>query len=203
MSPFATTGITPWQTALKCTADCQAPRSGGKEYMRHVQACGNPLSNLDSWLWQSALRLLICGNLQSKHCGLPQSTVYIWAWSLACEWYLAPANLHRKAPCLMRHYILTRDFTGVKLICGRFSRPKPANNWSSWHTVSWHYTFNVQVKRYMLDEASIIYECKTCHNMFRYLCIFFTLFLLPVLILYQSHFRVGIHRQQIPVFYEI
>jgi hypothetical protein len=24
-----------------------------------------------------------------------------------------------------------------------------------------------QVKRYMLDEASIIYECKTCHNMFR------------------------------------
>jgi hypothetical protein len=43
---FATTGITPWQPALKCTADCQAPRSGGKDYMRTGQACGNPLSNL-------------------------------------------------------------------------------------------------------------------------------------------------------------
>jgi hypothetical protein len=54
---FATTGITPWQTALKCTADWQALRSGGKEYMRPGQACGNPLSNLDSCLWQSAIRL--------------------------------------------------------------------------------------------------------------------------------------------------
>merc|ERR1711872_382638 len=25
----------------------------------------------------------------------------------------------------------------------------------------------LEVKRYMLDEACIIYECKTCHNMFR------------------------------------
>jgi hypothetical protein len=24
--------------------------------MRQGQACGNPLSNLDSWLWQSAVR---------------------------------------------------------------------------------------------------------------------------------------------------
>jgi len=34
----------------------------------------------------------------------------------------------------------------------------------------WMFPANVpkfQVKRYMLDEASIIYECKTCHNMFR------------------------------------
>jgi hypothetical protein len=54
---FATTGITPWQTALKCTADCQAPRSESMEYMRTGQACGNPLSNRDSCLWQSAVRL--------------------------------------------------------------------------------------------------------------------------------------------------
>jgi hypothetical protein len=34
---FATTEITPWQTVLKCTADCQAPHSGNKEYMRPVR----------------------------------------------------------------------------------------------------------------------------------------------------------------------
>jgi hypothetical protein len=54
---FATKGITPWPTTLKCTADCQAPYSGGKENMRPGQACGNLLSNLDSCLWQSAVRL--------------------------------------------------------------------------------------------------------------------------------------------------
>jgi hypothetical protein len=52
MPRIATTGITPWQTALKWTADCQAQRSGGKECMRPVssvdKACGNPLSNLNS-----------------------------------------------------------------------------------------------------------------------------------------------------------
>jgi hypothetical protein len=30
---IATTGITSWQTALKWTADCQAPHSGCQEYM--------------------------------------------------------------------------------------------------------------------------------------------------------------------------
>jgi hypothetical protein len=48
MPRIATNGIIPWQTALNWTADCQAPRSGGKEYMRPGQACGNPLSNLGS-----------------------------------------------------------------------------------------------------------------------------------------------------------
>jgi hypothetical protein len=54
---IATTGITSWQTALKWTTACQAPRSGCQEYMRSGQACGNPLSNLDSSLWHSARRL--------------------------------------------------------------------------------------------------------------------------------------------------
>jgi hypothetical protein len=44
MPQFTTTGITPWQTVLKFTADCQAPRSGGKECMRPGQACDNPKS---------------------------------------------------------------------------------------------------------------------------------------------------------------
>jgi hypothetical protein len=48
MPCIATTGINSWQTALKLTADCQAPRSGCQEYMRSGQACGNALSNLDA-----------------------------------------------------------------------------------------------------------------------------------------------------------
>jgi hypothetical protein len=45
---IATTGMTSWQTALKWTAHCQAPRSGCQKYMWSGKACGNPLSNLDS-----------------------------------------------------------------------------------------------------------------------------------------------------------
>jgi hypothetical protein len=52
---FATTGIITWQTDRKCSADCQAPRSGSKEYMLSGQASGNPLLNLDHCLWQSAV----------------------------------------------------------------------------------------------------------------------------------------------------
>jgi hypothetical protein len=48
MPRIATTEITSGQTALKWTADCQAPLSGCQEYMRPGQACENPLSNLDS-----------------------------------------------------------------------------------------------------------------------------------------------------------
>jgi hypothetical protein len=47
MPRIARTGGTLWQTALNWTANCQAPGSGGKEYMRPGQVCGNPLSNLD------------------------------------------------------------------------------------------------------------------------------------------------------------
>jgi hypothetical protein len=53
---FATTGITPWQTALKCTADCQAPLSGSNAGRGKLRPCSNQHSNLYSWLWQSAVR---------------------------------------------------------------------------------------------------------------------------------------------------
>jgi hypothetical protein len=43
---IATTGIAPWQTALKWTADCQAPRSGCQVAVR-------------SSLWQSALKFIL------------------------------------------------------------------------------------------------------------------------------------------------
>jgi hypothetical protein len=57
MPHIATTGITPWQTALKWTADCQAPLSGCQEYMLLGQACGNPLSYSYFCLWQSTVQL--------------------------------------------------------------------------------------------------------------------------------------------------
>jgi hypothetical protein len=53
---FATTIISSWQIAFKCTADCQPPLSCLIWTMRTVQACGNPLSNWASWLYQSAVR---------------------------------------------------------------------------------------------------------------------------------------------------
>jgi hypothetical protein len=45
MPRIATTGITPWKTALKWTADCQAPCSGCQENMQSGHSCGNLLSN--------------------------------------------------------------------------------------------------------------------------------------------------------------
>jgi hypothetical protein len=103
MSWIATTGMTSWQTALKWTEDCQAPLSGCQEYMRPGQACGNPLSKLDSWLWYSARRLYYSWQL-------PQSAANIWARSLARDWIPAPAILLRESPCLKRHIFLPSDF---------------------------------------------------------------------------------------------
>jgi hypothetical protein len=139
---FARTGIAPWQTALKGTADCQAPCSGSKKYMWPVQVCGYPLSNLDSCLWPSAV-WLFCSwqSIVYKHRGLPRSTVYIWAQSLASEWNLDSAIFHRESPYLMRHYFLTRDFSDVKLLCGDLFRPQLFPNCLSWHNISWHYNF--------------------------------------------------------------
>jgi hypothetical protein len=55
MPRIDTTGIAPWQTALKWTADCQVPRSDCQEYMRSSQACGNSRDGYS-----------ILGNPQSK-----------------------------------------------------------------------------------------------------------------------------------------
>jgi hypothetical protein len=59
MPRIATTGITLWQTALKWTADCLAPRSGCQEYMLSGQACGNPLSILLSVAIRSTVILFV------------------------------------------------------------------------------------------------------------------------------------------------
>jgi hypothetical protein len=81
MPRIATTVITSWQTALKWTADCQALRLGCQEYIRSGQACGNPLSNLDSltvafrvmailFVAIRALKAVDCHNLQDTfECG--------------------------------------------------------------------------------------------------------------------------------------
>jgi hypothetical protein len=45
MQRFATIRITAWQSALKCTADCQPPPSGLIRTVRAVQAFGIPLLN--------------------------------------------------------------------------------------------------------------------------------------------------------------
>jgi hypothetical protein len=89
----ATTGITSWQTALKWPADCQAPRSGCKEYMRLGQACGNPLSNLDSWLWHSARWLFYSW----------QSAVYMPGIATICGTHLS-GELSKRLNSSSRHF---------------------------------------------------------------------------------------------------
>jgi hypothetical protein len=74
MLGIATTGITSWQTTLKWTADCQAPRSGCRGQVKpvaihsqiHTSVCGN-LHDVYS----------ILGNPRSKRRGLPQSVAHI------------------------------------------------------------------------------------------------------------------------------
>jgi hypothetical protein len=97
MLRIARTRITPWQTALKWTADCQAPRSGCQDYMHSGQACGNPLSNWYFFLWQFAVQLFYSwpSAVQTLYCGLQQSAVHIWARNLARDWIPAPAILQR------------------------------------------------------------------------------------------------------------
>jgi hypothetical protein len=110
MPRFATTRIIPWQTPLKCTADCQAPRLGRREYMWPGQAWGNLLSNLDSWRWQSAVRVILfvaIPGLNTADCHNPPYTFERGAWQVS-EIQLPPF-LHWESPCLMCHFFLTRD----------------------------------------------------------------------------------------------
>jgi hypothetical protein len=82
--------------------------------------------------WQSAAQLrAVCQGVIPAVA--PRS---IWAQSLAIGWIPRPTVLHW-VPCLMLH--------SVKLICDGLSRPKLNTNCLSWHTISWHYTFNTVV----------------------------------------------------------
>jgi hypothetical protein len=145
MPRFATIRITAWQSALNRAADCQPPLSGLIRTLRAVQAFGIPLSNSDSWLWQSAARQFSLWQSAWKTPRSANTGLKLWARSLAIEWNPALAILHREASCLKRCIYLKRDFTSVKLIRGTLFRPKLHVNGLSWHTISWHYTFKVTV----------------------------------------------------------
>jgi hypothetical protein len=146
---FTTIRITAWQSALNSTADCQPPLSGLILTLRTVQTCGNPLSNVDFGLWQSAVQPFLLWQsaditLQSAMAGLR-----IWARSLAKEWNPFPAILHWGAACLKCRIYLKRDFTSLKLIRGALFRSKLYVNGLSWHTISWHCTFKNQFKSFV------------------------------------------------------
>jgi hypothetical protein len=77
MPRIATTGIAPWQTVFKRTADCQVPSSGCQDTCGkvkpvailcqiHTSVCGNPRDGYS-----------IRGNRQPKSRGLPQSAEHI------------------------------------------------------------------------------------------------------------------------------
>jgi hypothetical protein len=99
MPRIATTGISPWQTALKWTADCQAPRLGCQEYMQSGQACGNPLSKLYFCLWQFAVWLFFSWQSAVKTPRFAAIRGTHLSESIARYWIPAPAILHRESPC--------------------------------------------------------------------------------------------------------
>jgi hypothetical protein len=140
---IATKRITAWQSALNSTADCQPPLSGLIWTLQTVQTCGNPLSNVDFWLWQSAVRPFSLWQSADITPRSAMAGLRIWARSLAKEWNPVPAILHREAPCLKCCFFLERDFTSLKLIRGALFRSKLYVNGLSWHTISWHCTFQV------------------------------------------------------------
>jgi hypothetical protein len=141
---IATTILFPWQSAFQCSVDCQPPLSGLIQTLQAFQAFGIPLSNSDSWLWQSAARQFSLWQSAWKITRSPITGLKIWARSLAIEWNPAPAILHREASCLKHRIYLKRYFTSVKLIRGALFRSQLYINGLSWHTISWHYTFKLQ-----------------------------------------------------------
>jgi hypothetical protein len=141
---IATIRITAWQSALNHTADCQPPLSGLIWTLRAFQAFGIPLSNSDSWLWQSAVwRFSLWQSAWNKPRFEKNTGLNIWAQSLAKEWNPAPAILHRETACLKCRIYLKCDFTSLKLIRRAMFRPKLYTNGLSWHTISWYYTFKL------------------------------------------------------------
>jgi hypothetical protein len=145
---IATIRITAWQWALNHTADCQLLLWGLIWTLRTVQTCGNPLSNVDSCLWHSAVRpfsLWQSAEIRHFHCGkTPRSAntgLNIWAQSLAMEWNLAPAILHWETARLKCCIYLKHNFISLKLIRRAMFRPKLYTNGLSWHTILWYYTF--------------------------------------------------------------
>jgi hypothetical protein len=137
----ATTILSPWQSAFQCSADCQPPPSDLLQTLRAVQACGNPLSNLDTWVWQSAGRPFSMWQSADLTPRSANTGLTIWAQSLVIEWNPAPTILHREALWLNCHTFLTHDFSSVKLIRDAMSRPKLYVKCLSWHNISWYYTF--------------------------------------------------------------
>jgi hypothetical protein len=97
---IATIRITAWQSALNHTSDCQLPLWGLIWTLRTVQTCGNPLSNVNSWLWQSAVRPFSLWQSAEYTPRSANTGLSIWAWSLEMEWNPAPAILHRETACL-------------------------------------------------------------------------------------------------------
>jgi hypothetical protein len=132
---IATIRITDWQSALNHTAYCQLPLWGLIWTLRTVQTCGNPLSNVNSCLWQSAVRPFSLWQSAEYTPRSANTGLKIWARSLAMEWNLTPAILHRETACLICRIFLKRDFTSLKLIRGAMYRTKLHTNGLSVHTI--------------------------------------------------------------------
>jgi hypothetical protein len=107
MQRFATTGIAPWQTPFKWTAECQALRPDCQEHA------------VRSGLWQSAFKLIflsvaICSTvilfvaihgLNAMDFHNPQNTL-----ELNKRLNSSSRHFYRESSCLKRHIFLPRNF---------------------------------------------------------------------------------------------
>jgi hypothetical protein len=141
----ATTILCPWQSAIQCSADCQSPLSGLVRTLRAFQAFGIPLSNSDSWLWQSAVWQFSLWQSAWKTPRSANTGLKIWARSLAIEWNPVTGAFYiERPPVWTVIYFWRATFTNLKLIHGTFFRHKIYTNGLSLYTISWYYTFNHQ-----------------------------------------------------------
>jgi hypothetical protein len=76
----------------------------------------------------------------------------------------SPTILNREPPCLMRRIFLTIDFKSVKYICGGLFTPKLTTNNLSWHTISWHYPFNLLNMNSVADKLKVAFRWTDCYR---------------------------------------
>jgi hypothetical protein len=92
----------------------------------------------------------------------------IWERSLASKWIPVPAILHRQLPCLLCHFFLTQDYSGITLIRGGWFRLRLTINCLGWHTISYHYTFKLETFFCTKNIGfSLLFWRKSSHTIFR------------------------------------
>jgi hypothetical protein len=150
-----------------CAADCGNPQRLERRLPR-IQKPSRGLPQTEVWIWERIATGLTWPWQPER--GTWQSAVHlravcqevipvvairgIWPRNLPNYQIPAPDILHRQFPCLF----LTRDFLGVRQICGGLFRPKLYTNGLSWQNISWYYPFKEYLDRIKLFFRRIVHN---------------------------------------------